>query len=151
MDTIYFLTKYCLQLLLVRSPQGPGERQEAQGHPSRTALRSASSSSACNRRLCCRSHLQEQPGACTAAVHRYPRTAAVHAVSGCSTGITSMSSASCACSSILQHLGVNATANWIPNGAARNRPRTHPRTHPGPTPGPAGNKKNVLTADSLSL
>jgi hypothetical protein len=56
MDTIYFLTKYCLQLLLVRSPQGPGERQEAQGHPSRTALRSASSSSACGRRLCCRSH-----------------------------------------------------------------------------------------------
>jgi hypothetical protein len=26
-----------------------------------------------------------------------------------------------------------------------------PRTHPGPTPGPAGNKKTVLTADSLSL
>jgi hypothetical protein len=47
---------YCLQLLLVRSPQGPGERQEAQGHPSRIALRSASSSSACGRRLCCRSH-----------------------------------------------------------------------------------------------
>jgi hypothetical protein len=41
-----------------------------------------------------------------------------------------------------------ATANWIPNGKAR----TRPRTHPGPThPGPAGNKKNVLTADSLSL
>jgi hypothetical protein len=34
-----------LGIILVRSQQGPGERQEAQGHPSRAALRSASSSS----------------------------------------------------------------------------------------------------------
>jgi hypothetical protein len=30
-------------------------------------------------------------------------------------------------------------------------PRTHPGPTPGPTPGPAGNKKNVLTTDYLSL
>jgi hypothetical protein len=35
-----------------------------------------------------------------------------------------------------------ATANWIPNGAARTRPRTHPAPTPGriPGPGPAGKK-----------
>jgi hypothetical protein len=27
-------------------------------------------------------------------------------------------------------LCVNATANWIPNAAARTHPRTHPRTQP---------------------
>jgi hypothetical protein len=50
---------------------------------------------------------------------------------------------------------LNATANWIPKGLARTRPRTHPgptpRPPPDPPPGPAGNKKNILIADSLSL
>jgi hypothetical protein len=42
----------------------------------------------------------------------------------------------------------DATANWIPNGTARNRPRAHPAPTPDPPPeppqGPQGHKKNVL-------
>jgi hypothetical protein len=40
---------------------------------------------------------------------------------------------------------------WGREEPAPDPPRNHPAPTPGPTPGPAGNKKNGLIADSLSL